>query len=332
MNNSKPLVSIIIPTYNRVDITIATSIPSVLNQTYTNWELLIIDDGSTDNTKEVCKQLTEKDQRIKYFYEENKGQGAARNLGIKEARGNYVLLLDSDDALLPDMITTIIKIIIDNNYDYVTCKRWVFNYSKGIFDINISNPSCAIYKKCLFEKLGYFDENNNIRGVEDTDLFISWEINKKIKNIKIKNKNILEPLVVYLEHTNQETSHSNIERIKKLNEKTIIIIDKYKNNKYISKKELSLRYKESGNFDLLLKDKKNGRKKLIKSLKIKFNTQAIGLLFFSFFNNNFYKNFVDKFKLFREKKIWKIRLDKAIKKYSDLYNQAIKITSTYKNW
>ncbi len=328
-NGNQPLVSIIIPTYNRVDITIATSIPSVLNQTYTNWELLIIDDGSTDNTKEVCKQLTEKDQRIKYFYEENKGQGAARNLGIKEARGNYVLLLDSDDALLPDMITTIIKMIINNNYDYVTCERWVFNYNKGIFDINESNPSCIIYKKELFNKLGYFDENNNIRGIEDADLSISWTINQKLKNIELKYKNILEPLVVYLEHNNQETNHSDIA---KLNKKTSAIIEKYKNNKYIKKQELSIKYKESANFDLLLGNKKTGQVKLIKSLKLKLNTQAIGLLFFSLFSNIFYQDFVNKFKLFREKKIWKIRLDKAIKKYPNLYNQAKKITSTYKNW
>ncbi len=77
------MISIIIPTYNRADL-IERAITSVVSQTYTNWELLIIDDGSTDNTKSIIEKYLS-DKRIKYIYQENKGPGAARNNGIRKS-------------------------------------------------------------------------------------------------------------------------------------------------------------------------------------------------------------------------------------------------------
>lgn len=95
--DEKKKISIITPTYNRAWC-IERAIQSVLNQTYKNWELIIIDDGSTDNTKEIIKPYL-KDKRIKYFYQKNKGVNIARREGIKKATGKYVTFLDSDDEL-----------------------------------------------------------------------------------------------------------------------------------------------------------------------------------------------------------------------------------------
>ena len=90
------LFSIIIPTYNREKFIVKT-IQSVLSQTYTNFELIIVDDGSTDNTEKFVRNV--KDNRIKFFKKENKERGAARNYGTNKAKGDYITFLDSDDLL-----------------------------------------------------------------------------------------------------------------------------------------------------------------------------------------------------------------------------------------
>ncbi|MBE7064628.1 MAG: glycosyltransferase [Ruminococcaceae bacterium] len=90
--------SIIVPVYNRA-ISLPKTIQSVIDQSYGDWELILIDDGSSDNSGDVCIMYTEKDDRIHYFYQDNKGVSAARNYGIKNAVGDYILFLDSDDGL-----------------------------------------------------------------------------------------------------------------------------------------------------------------------------------------------------------------------------------------
>ena len=96
-----PLVSIIMPVYNMPDY-VAEAIGSVLTQGYRNFELIVVDDGSTDNTKDII--LGFKDERIKYFYKENGGPYSARNLGMKKAGGDFIVPLDADDMITPDYI------------------------------------------------------------------------------------------------------------------------------------------------------------------------------------------------------------------------------------
>jgi len=106
---NKPAVSIIIQTYNRRQ-SIGRSIKSVLNQTYRDFELIIVDDGSTDNTKELVADFN--DERIKYVrHEENKGEAAARNTGIKAARYDYIVYQDSDDKWLPEKLARQIELL-----------------------------------------------------------------------------------------------------------------------------------------------------------------------------------------------------------------------------
>ena len=99
-SSSTPLVSIVIPTYNYGHF-IRETIDSILRQTYGNYEIVIIDDGSTDNTKEVLSPYLE---RVNYFYQENRGLSAARNQGTRLAKGELILFLDADDFLLPHML------------------------------------------------------------------------------------------------------------------------------------------------------------------------------------------------------------------------------------
>jgi len=106
-----PFFSIIIPTYNRAFI-LPETIKSIVNQTFTDWEVLIIDDGSKDNTKEVIEEISKKQNKIKYHYQINSERSVARNYGASLAFGQYLLFLDSDDFFKEDHLQNIYNEII----------------------------------------------------------------------------------------------------------------------------------------------------------------------------------------------------------------------------
>ena len=110
--NNDILFSIIIPTFNRGHM-IFNAIDSVIKQKYTNWELIIIDDGSSDNTRDVIDSF--KNERIKYIYQENKGRSEARNVGIDSSSGSFLSFLDDDDYYYPTFLSEFYKEIINKN-------------------------------------------------------------------------------------------------------------------------------------------------------------------------------------------------------------------------
>ena len=138
------LVSIIMPSYNS-ELTIKESIKSVIEQTYSNWELLITDDCSTDRTCQIVKEFVEQDDRIKLFVsDKNKGAGAARNNSIKESSGRFLAFLDSDDLWAPDKLKEQINYMTINGYaltytayskidTYGNIKKDILPPSKGDF-------------------------------------------------------------------------------------------------------------------------------------------------------------------------------------------------------
>lgn len=105
--------SIITPVYNR-EVCIKELIESVLLQKYKNWELILVDDGSTDRTGELCKEYVFQDSRIRYYFQKNSGVCVARNIGIKEAKGNYILFLDSDNTLKQNALSMLSSYILSN--------------------------------------------------------------------------------------------------------------------------------------------------------------------------------------------------------------------------
>ncbi len=109
-----PFFSVIIPTYNRAQF-LPRTINSVLTQTFDNWELIIIDDGSTDNTKAVVETFME-DKRIRYIHQENQERSISRNNGAKHSRADYLCFLDSDDEYLPNHLQLFHDAIISKNY------------------------------------------------------------------------------------------------------------------------------------------------------------------------------------------------------------------------
>lgn len=102
----KELISIIVQIYNSARY-IRECVNSVLEQTYENFELILIDDGSLDESKDICLKLCETDRRILFFHQEYKGVSTARNIGMKTAKGKYLFYLDSDDIIHPDLLETL---------------------------------------------------------------------------------------------------------------------------------------------------------------------------------------------------------------------------------
>ncbi|MEI8605393.1 glycosyltransferase family 2 protein [Pseudoalteromonas sp. B160] len=143
----QPLVSIIMPAYN-VEKYIKQSIASVTSQSYSNWELLITDDRSTDGTQRIVEEYASKDPRIKLFINaKNGGAGIARNNSIKQADGRFIAFLDADDQWLPDKLTKQIDFMISNNYalTYTAYQRLKDDIPKGV----VMPPSSTTYKKLL---------------------------------------------------------------------------------------------------------------------------------------------------------------------------------------
>jgi len=113
-----PMVSVIMPAYN-AEKYIGESIESVIGQTYTNWELIIVDDGSTDKTSEIIKQYQVNNNRVFYIYQENARQGYAKNNGIKHSKGSYIAFIDADDLWLCHKLEICINEIQNGKYDLV---------------------------------------------------------------------------------------------------------------------------------------------------------------------------------------------------------------------
>ena len=124
-------ISIIVPIYNSSK-TLDRCIKSIINQSYRNIEILLIDDGSTDESASICKKYEKKDNRIKYIYKDNSGVGETRNYGIKIATGNYIGFVDSDDEVLPQMYEKLINANIDKKYDIIGCSNYDTDENTGI--------------------------------------------------------------------------------------------------------------------------------------------------------------------------------------------------------
>lgn len=119
-------MSIIVPTYN-VKLYVEECVDSLLNQKYVDCEIIIVDDGSTDGSSEVCDKLKLKDSRIIVVHQKNGGLSAARNTGLKHAKGEYIGFIDSDDIVSPSMFSDMINTLEKNKADVAVCNFEVFN-------------------------------------------------------------------------------------------------------------------------------------------------------------------------------------------------------------
>lgn len=193
---NQPLVSIIIPTYNKEEY-IKKALESVLNQTYKEIEVIVIDDGSIDNTQEIVKSFN--NTRIIYIWQENKGAAAARNTGIKKAQGKYIAFLDSDDLWLKEKLEKQVRFLEENpemgllgtgcyqiNYKREIMGKKIFpTKNKVLQGILIKyNPfiqSSVMVRKEVFDKIDSYDES--FSQSEDYELWLRIAKYYKIANL-----------------------------------------------------------------------------------------------------------------------------------------------------
>lgn len=144
MINANGKISVIVPVYN-VEKWLNMCIDSILAQSYKNLEIILVNDGSTDKSKDICDQYLKEDNRVKVFDILNSGQSVARNIGLKEAKGDYILFIDSDDYISDKaIIEKFINILDSNNYDFIYtsyCRFEDGNEEKitEILPINLTN-------------------------------------------------------------------------------------------------------------------------------------------------------------------------------------------------
>ena len=121
MKDEKTLISIIVPVY-RTEKYLDRCVESIVNQTYKNLEIILVDDGSPDDCPKMCDEWAKKDKRIKVIHKENGGVSSARNIGIKSAKGKYIGFVDSDDYIEKEMYESLIDVLNKNkNLDYIYC-------------------------------------------------------------------------------------------------------------------------------------------------------------------------------------------------------------------
>lgn len=156
MKERLPLISTIIPVYN-VEKYLARCLDSVVSQTYSNLEIVIIDDGSTDCSGEICDRYKEQDQRIRVVHQPNQGQAAARNQGMNVASGEYISFIDSDDWVERGYIETLYKSMSKSNSDIAICgyKRGMAGkyQSKGRKEITKVFQNEEVMEKFLYRKI-----------------------------------------------------------------------------------------------------------------------------------------------------------------------------------
>jgi glycosyltransferase involved in cell wall biosynthesis len=160
------LVSIITPTYNSAKF-IAETIQSVQNQTYSNWEMIIVDDGSSDKTVEIVEQLSQFDNRIKCFKQEkNAGAGIARNKALTIAEGRYIAFLDADDVWKPQKLERQIDFMLANKVHFTFSFYECMNEEGVLLNRLITAP-----QKLSYRQLFFCNHVGNLTGIYDADFF-----------------------------------------------------------------------------------------------------------------------------------------------------------------
>jgi len=301
-----PKVSVVIPTYNRAHL-ISRAIKSVLNQTYQNFEIIVVDDGSTDNTEEVINSFN--NPCIRYIrHEQNKGGSAARNTGIKFAKGEYVAFQDSDDEWLPEKLEKQMNVFenappevgvvytgfwrIENDKKIYIPQSWVSkkdgNIHQELLKGNYITTQSMVVKKECFKKAGVFDEE--LPRLQD------WELVLRLSKY-YEFRCVDEPLVISY-YTQNSISANKDALIKALN----VILTKHfeefrQDTKLLAKYYFSIGMNlcsNSSNF-------KNGRDYFIKAIKLyPFNIKIFLVTLISFFGQEIYNIFAMSYRKIRK--------------------------------
>jgi len=205
-----PQVSIIVPCYNQAQY-LDEALQSLMHQTHTNWECFIINDGSQDHTEEVAKKWETKDPRFSYVFQENGGVSKARNVGIQQAKSQFILTLDADDKYEASFLEKALNIMVDNPEigivsswgRYFTSEKQLQVYQlsgKTTVDFLFHNAAIgtSLFRKECWEQVNGYDENPE-NGLED------WEFYLRVCALGWKVHIIEEALFFYRQHAASRT-------------------------------------------------------------------------------------------------------------------------------
>lgn len=243
----KPLISIVIPIYN-VEKYLKACIDSVINQTYSQLDIILVDDGSKDNSGNMCDEYKNKDSRIRVIHKENGGLSDARNKGIDIALGKYITFIDSDDYVAKDYVEFLYKLIMENSADISGCyyfkfveeqdqnmeesekKTYIFDGIEATIDLwyqkHITNSAWGkLYKSILFRDIRY------PVGKLYEDLGTTYKLLYKAKNVVWSS----EKKYFYRQRVNsimnKKFAEDNMDRIE-MSEELMSFVDKKRNDMY----------------------------------------------------------------------------------------------------
>jgi glycosyltransferase involved in cell wall biosynthesis len=236
-SNQKPLVSVIVPCYNYGSF-LTECLSSIQAQSFKQWECILVDNASTDNTKEIALQFSNSDDRFKYIYTEVKGVSYARNLGIKSSNGDYILPVDADDKISPYLIEKALAAHQqDKNITLVYSDAELFGNSSGkwvlpeysLKDLLIENSifCTAMFKRPNFNTTQGYNENMK-EGFEDWDFWIGL--------LKSGGKVVKIPEVLFYYRIRENSRNSVLDDAKQLRLREII----YNNHKAVYEAHFSI--------------------------------------------------------------------------------------------
>ena len=301
MKNHKnnPIVSVVIPTYNRAEF-ITRSVKSALKQTIKNIEVIVVSDGSTDNTDKIISNIN--DERLRYIkLFENKGAPAARNIGLKNSKGQYICFLDSDDEILPSKLEKQLEVfnnlkekksIVYCGFYYIYSKtneaiKEIIPKEKGdiyykIIENNcVGSPTPLVHREC-FEKSGMFDES--LESCQDWDMWIRLS---KYYNFYF----IPECLANVYIHGNQISTD-----IKKKIVGRKKLLQKYNEDISLDKSVFSWHLRRLGFYMCMDGQELNGRNILLKAIKVDpINWRGYAHIILSYLSKNLYKELIIKY-------------------------------------
>lgn len=166
------LVSIIVPVYNTEEY-IRQCLDSILNQTYQNFECLLINDGSSDNSADICREFVAKDTRFRYFEKENGGVSSARNLGIERSEGAYITFVDSDDWVDSDYLEVLYSAILEEQADIAVSTYKKFNTSDNCWYLHSFQVK---YDRKVFTNIELIDELVDLDSFDFSYRFVSGKL------------------------------------------------------------------------------------------------------------------------------------------------------------
>jgi len=183
-------VSIIVPIYN-VEMYLEKCISSILKQTYQNIEVILVNDGSTDNSPSICKNFLNKDNRIVYISQKNCGLSSARNAGLDNATGEWILFVDSDDYLEINMVNELISLALEHSADIVSC---------NVFNVYENGKKSSDAKKAYIKEFSYIELVKGLLTQEEIRFEVWNKLWKKelISDVRFKIGQISED--IYFDH------------------------------------------------------------------------------------------------------------------------------------